>query len=599
MEVKSSTRSRVPQHLQHFHGSAVLADNSKTNPLYPATLPLGDVYSAAHDRAAFQGGHSTYEKGSGLRPRRSLRVKFKNILLKDWPNAPSRVYTRRTPPKTRPTMMRMKDSDDYLTARAANPRTGVISPSIGNVTPRPSSTPATPGEALELMIGGTKLPPSPTPGLKLRPALRRANEGRKLSQGSKHKWQAEAVGWLTKCGSTIASPRISRIDADATESRSTPVLGSDKFAIHMPTANEPQPYAYPGYTSKQIEAFEHYKAKTTRVSSEGYDQRVLSAAFQACPGADCAVSGVTDSSLDLQNGVAADDGGPYAQIPHTTIHVGKGTSKEANLPYSTGIELDATTIAPFASPRTPSLHVNERNPRALKTMSEDTATHLIHRKPIGTNQHYEYSPHQNTPPPQPHYPEDFPLLAKLQAFPQISLGHPSQASFPQTHHKRPHLTPHSPRKCSLGCPQQIAKTEDGEAAQCLSSTSLSRPTPLFPITTAAQHQHHPRHIPLLDLLLTLLIRTFDITKTLASHLPPLPRLHSHALAVLNSETTTPAEKFQALKTLVLSTVQFLLMLGMVGLAWQVGSWAVRVVEVLLWPLGMPLRILRWGLVGGG
>jgi hypothetical protein len=42
--------------------------------------------------------------------------------------------------------MGMKDSDDYITARAANPRTGLISPSLAG-TPR---TPESPAEALKL-----------------------------------------------------------------------------------------------------------------------------------------------------------------------------------------------------------------------------------------------------------------------------------------------------------------------------------------------------------------------------------------------------------------------------------------------------------------
>ena len=44
--------------------------------------------------------------------------------------------------------MGIKDTDDYLTVRFANPETGQVSPSIyGGRTPR---TPLNPGEALEL-----------------------------------------------------------------------------------------------------------------------------------------------------------------------------------------------------------------------------------------------------------------------------------------------------------------------------------------------------------------------------------------------------------------------------------------------------------------
>jgi hypothetical protein len=94
--------------------------------------------------------------------------------------------------------MGMKDSDDYITARAANPRTGLISPSLAG-TPR---TPESPAEALKLR------------SQRIRPALTRANEARKISAGGLQRLCSSEKGWsFEDSKSRIASPRPS--DASA------------------------------------------------------------------------------------------------------------------------------------------------------------------------------------------------------------------------------------------------------------------------------------------------------------------------------------------------------------------------------------------------
>ena len=209
-----------------------------------------------------------------LEPRRSLSELMQDILLKDWKGA-NRHTSPRATMSERPSTMRMKDSEDYITARAANPRTGLISPSIGGSTPKPVWTRGTLGEALKLEVEAQ--PHSPTPEPKSRPSLKRSDDGRKPGAGSSPDWRAGGNGRVTGIVVASASPRVAYIKADAApiKSKAQTVLSDDQFVVRMPSAGEPQPYAYPGYSSRQIQAFEHCRNKARRESYEGYGQRLV------------------------------------------------------------------------------------------------------------------------------------------------------------------------------------------------------------------------------------------------------------------------------------------------------------------------------------
>ncbi|KXT13256.1 hypothetical protein AC579_2482 [Pseudocercospora musae] len=180
-------------------------------------------------------------------------------------------------------MKRMKDSDDYITARGANPRTGLISPSVGTRTP---CTPDSPGEALKRYSVKQN---SPTPAQKERPALGRANEGRKISSASaRHRNGRETA--LQQDHMLGAFPRTQLSDPVKQcqpEAAPSPELRDDQFVVNMPSAREPQPFSYPGYTAEQIDALEHYRRKARRVSSDGYDRRLFHRQSSCKAYADC------------------------------------------------------------------------------------------------------------------------------------------------------------------------------------------------------------------------------------------------------------------------------------------------------------------------
>ena len=189
-----------------------------------------------------------------------LKAIARKLLLKQYALTSVADHQYRPPSQfatpVRPTMG-LKDSDDYITARAANPRTGLISPSPA-ATPR---TPESPAEALKLRSQRT------------RPALTRANEARKISAGGLRKWCADEHGWSREdAKSGVASPRPSETNVGAadiicgeTEALEDTLRG-DRFVIHMPSAREPQPYAFPGRSAEEIQAYEHYKQKARKTS---------------------------------------------------------------------------------------------------------------------------------------------------------------------------------------------------------------------------------------------------------------------------------------------------------------------------------------------
>ncbi|KAK6419747.1 hypothetical protein LTR95_017022, partial [Oleoguttula sp. CCFEE 5521] len=181
--------------------------------------------------------------------------------------------------------MRMKDSDDYLTARAANPRTGIISPSVAG-TPQPR-TPGSPAEALKSY---SSCDCSPILDAQARPALRRANVGRKIS--ASQRWRADDKGWFNDVMAAVASPRKTDATAGAVDLThvSPGQIIADRFVVNMPSAREPQPYIYPGRSAKEIEAYEHYRRTTRKVSGEGWDPRrlpgIVAARFNEADGHD-------------------------------------------------------------------------------------------------------------------------------------------------------------------------------------------------------------------------------------------------------------------------------------------------------------------------
>ncbi|TKA67762.1 hypothetical protein B0A55_08434 [Friedmanniomyces simplex] len=494
----------------------------------------------------------------------------------------------------------MKDSDDYLTARAANPWTGLISPSIGG-SPSPR-TPETPAAASSSSRQNPTPPISPTPAssstAQPRPALSRANEGRKVSAGSLHRWRAGVggkKGWQVS-EAALASPREKDATAGASAwvKASSSCLGDDRFVVPMPSAREPQPYVYPGCSAAEIQAFEHYKREARKVSREEY-------------------GGGRASSSYVHAGASGGRKMAEIRVAKRQAHGGGrgGHHEPALLPAP---ELTAATFAPFASPHTPSMRAPDVEATMMRTVRApgtyrdisphpDPETGPIRRKPVCSPQ---------------------PTNNLTQLLPRVRLVHPELASLP-----RPPPPPTTcSRTCSLGCSR-----EAGGSSECHEQTLRPNPHPttsqpeIFfnrPIqtpptsprkahvaaaaaaannpTTAAKTATATVTLPLpppqdqdqdptTQLLATLL--TYAVHKS-------QPLLHfpnPTALSALRIASATPQEKLDALRSLLRLGAQGLAILMVLSALWRLGAAVAGVVEMVVWPLVVPCRIVRW-MVGG-
>ena len=503
--------------------------------------------------------------------------------------------------------MRMKDSDDYITARAANPRTGLISPSIGSLTPRLHNTPDSPGEAL--YVKKHDLPLSPTPDTKGRPVLTRANEGRKISCCNKL-WKADENGWLTEVAPVAASPRITRADVEVgmVSLRSQPLLNEDALVVHMPSAQEPQPYAYPGYSAKQIEAAEFYKRKARRVSSEGYDQRIFLGNRQTSSGAGPGISGLAKaSSSQSGQGAARDKSSHQSNAESPVMNQGYITvakrrigpqgfdSGEVGRDSQGGADIQPTTFAPFSSPKTPAMRVGDEMITELQTArvrrhQDSPACYQVHRNPLNTDRDRASSHAKG-----------------LKSLPKLALVHPTLAALPQTHPHRQQMERSETRKCSFGCTKDLDGNVCVQRRTPLSAIAISHKHSLFdqemPVVMASSAEppasqqdgsHYFQDFPQpFEILATAIISIIDACRHVI--LPRIP--HLRVFAVLRADDRSPQQKVDALKHILSTAGQALIILGITATLWYVGSAIMHGFEVILWPVLVPFKILRW--LGGG
>ena len=77
----------------------------------------------------------------------------------------------------------------------------------------------------------------------------------------------------------------------------------------------------------------------------------------------------------------------------------------------------------------------------------------------------------------------------------------------------------------------------------------------------------------------------------ARHHVHVPRVD--LLEALSSPNASPQEKVDALKALALLVGQALGFLMVASMLWKLGNVIMNVVEVVLWPILVPFKVLRW------
>ncbi|KAI7462668.1 hypothetical protein KC351_g16224 [Hortaea werneckii] len=494
--------------------------------------------------------------------------------------------------------MRMKESDDYLTARAANPRTGVISPSIYAPSPRTPITPESPGEALKL---STSHDHSARKEPNERPALTRANESRKIGSGSLGKCCAPRERWISDKTLAAACQTPELVGGSLTTSQSQPMLKDDQFVCHMPSAREPQPFNYPGRTPAEIEAFEHYRQKTRKVSAEGYDKRVVcntsGGLLQTASSSGC---GHCPDTTTTHQHISAN-----LQHPCQRIHVAKRAmytyENDQDLPSTPNTAVSAASFAPFASPRTPVSKDAGSDDTLLKTIKlsrvardvmpeqymHDVAP--VQGGPLGSTPRLGVRPESergcgrgyNLCKVEDSKEKTTRGTADLRQSPKVRLVHPELASLPRKQ-RATRQSGDGRRKCSFGCQQ------DNDTGQCMgvrrTSNSSIQVAQSSLFQSRAQGQGTPREIEcLMFALLGMALNACTVFR-----MPDISKFYA-----LNSEEATAQQKVDALRAALLLSAQALACLFAITVVWRLGAAVLQILGVLLWPLIVPFKILRW------
>jgi hypothetical protein len=486
-------------------------------------------------------GHSQPSRTRMLKEiaRRTLLKQYAITPLSEQRHSPANHYQTPRRPK-----MGMRDSDDYITARAANPRTGLISPSLAG-TPR---TPESPAEALKLR------------SQRMRPALTRANEARKISAGGLQKLCSSEKGWsFEDAKSRVASPRPSDASVGAADiicyepcpQEST--AEDDRFVVHMPSAREPQPYAFPGRSAQEIQAFEHYKRKARKTSGDGWDQR-------------CAQSGAIrkSSATDYERGRKRI---PCHGVPgHFPTRDGRVVRRGMpGLENTDGTGLAgadsqglAVAFAPYSSPKTPARKTSGRQKsRSARQLHDYAATD-------SSKQHASSS------------------ITHLSQLPKLHLIHPELASLPLPKLRR--TADKANRSCSLGCD----RSPDADTCPQLASNHRH-------VQTLFDSDETPASLPV-EHVKALATYLFDILRTLRDTLGATVHIRVPRPAMVHTLTNPDAsleEKVAASRALLALVGQIVGVFLAITVVWKLVDAIAGIIGLVIWPLIVPMRMIWW------
>lgn len=449
-------------------------------------------------------------------------------------------------------------------------------------------------------------------------------------------------------------------------SRSSPTLTEDSFVVHMPSSREPQPFAYPGYTAEQIEALEHYQRKTRRVSSEGYDRRLLP---------NCNKPSTTLSAAEYDNNPTDENGpaiytGPTGQhfiayryhqgSPHDPspsepprIHVRKRKTQvdriRQEIDTAPRVEEEAKLFASRKITRSAAIdsgYQHEENPRyhhhykILRTVPAEEAyrqpppppttnpssskhaqicsapgeisgksifgsapscravANAAHAAAGGDHYHAEADgklPRQQSEMVLEVAPPDAPIDLCSQ-LPRVKLVRPEYAGVPQLQLRD---GGGGTRQCSFGCRREGSNGECAERRRPSTSTvvrggSRHVSTSFIDHTPeqarASSNDSRARIHIIISTIARLLV---DYAKSVQVRLPEWIAVIVEMVSSSPDDDTPAKEKLEALKALGLLVGHGLVVCVGVAMVWKVVVAVLNLVEVVLWPLAVPLRVVRF------
>ncbi|KAI9775855.1 MAG: hypothetical protein M1839_000729 [Geoglossum umbratile] len=386
--------------------------------------------------------------GSGLPVWRTIRAAHEDDGTDDFSKHPARVATtsyfekrdrrreearvnhlRAEEQTARGRRARMRDSADYLTVRFVNPATGLVSPSVVSDTTAPSP-PETSG-----YIGGERL--------LSREAEKQRNE-RDIEELRRQ--QGDIIRTRSSRWNVAQTPILSPVPqssgttSPARRGASNPTVApGDRFVLHMPSAQEPCPFEYPGKTSEQILAYQQGVEAARRRASGG----LVDPSTPPSP---------RPTSPNEQHSTRSCPDARPAMIPR----------KPVGSPVSRRSESDGTVIVD-SSRRSASVPTPNRNPNqpVIKVTSPEQVTRNLSSTSGQTTSRYHSQsqqpflggqadggffepPHPLTPSLEeihyrsrqdiePHHRPSYHLPSQL---PEVSITHPDLASIPTSQRPR-------------------------------------------------------------------------------------------------------------------------------------------------------------------
>ncbi|KAF2836114.1 hypothetical protein M501DRAFT_987673 [Patellaria atrata CBS 101060] len=169
--------------------------------------------------------------------------------------------------------LRMRQTGDYLTVRAANPRTGLVTPSTTSLMS--GRTPVSPGEALELYSPWY----SGSLNVNIPASRRRGHDSRKAPHT---RWRCDKRGWwkVDSTPPTSISTTSSHSNSSASDGEHNNFV-SDRFAIETPCLDPER------HESTRTRAHDQYKGETRCIRHKENPRPVIrnSSPHRPTPGA--------------------------------------------------------------------------------------------------------------------------------------------------------------------------------------------------------------------------------------------------------------------------------------------------------------------------
>ena len=451
----------------------------------------------------------------------------------------------------------MKDSDDYITARGANPRTGLISPSASAGTLSSRSPEYSDGEVVIRLRHCY-------PRSRSRSTAMSASSGPHIGpryDSSRCHCAGEDEGLEHQAGTGETRSRYGFFS----------VLKDDQFIVRMPSAQEPQPFAYPGYSAEQIEALEQYEQKKNnpRRSSDECCRRGVDNFGNVSP------------SHPIRHHTAHITTRPHQKITshappvHLQDEPDGGPSRAVLSPIPRNICMKKTRGKGKYPVSAPALDVN-RESQPQVTAQKWTN---IPRKPIDrattSNQGGKL---QNTleeeleNPPRVHY---------------ITLVHHRQApTFPREEYVEHPISKHH---------HQSESTDDRKRSYHPREQDFASDSNTNTNTTMASAQESGAIAEASETTtaigtdpISIIFNLFFNNNTLSPQIP-----HSFLSDLLAAEWISPQQKLSALRTLLRTGGRILTLCIVIALAWRFGAAVIRVLDEIWWPVIVPFRLVAW------